>query len=425
MKGSVLTMLENHPALDAERTGSKELLNRFCLPPEFDYSSYRSVLLVGGRGCGKTMLLRWLRHKLSGLAVYGDLRKIARPVSMDTGLGGLAWKGISPNNELAAAAKTITCLALWFAKECGKRTIPIPKKTLRMTLPRVLRNSSMSLNDLYEEFCYTGLEYFTRGPTIEALLDLFHEVHIERPDDGLVLLLDRAEDVPYPSLTVLLSLLDQSHKFRTILACRPGLINMKSASSDLSIAGDHYDVIHLGSAPYSTGWQQFQNEALTSWLPKTMAIIPSEYRFLIANLTRDCFRSALKIAHSSTNKDDQFCEKSLVNATKNIQDNLLGAFQGHVRDYNSDVRRLLREIRRDLNDKFKLPLLIRNEEARQPLLFQYPLPFGELTRNEQFVYLALRSGFFTTKHGIQWHPNETYDEFELNPIMIWQKGDTW
>ena len=418
-------MIESHPALDAEKTSTSTLMTRFRVPPGAHDVFARNTLLVGNRGSGKTMLLRWKRHDYNGTAIYGDLKKIVNSVSSDTGLGGIAWRGLSPNNEAAATAKTISLIAYWFAAQCNKRNVRIPTSVFRRTLPRSLREHELDLDELYEDIFYSPLEQFARGPTIDSLLELLNEVGDSTEGSRLLILLDRAELVPYPSLSVVLSLLDQSHSFMTVVASRPGLIAMKGGKADVPVPGDHYAVHHLGASPYSHEWVSYTRSILGSWLPKSISAISKERLGNLLWLSRDSLRSALKITHGSVGAKHGFDYTMYKGAIFNLRDNLLSAAQGYLRDYNPDIRRLLREIRRTSPGGLVLPIELSPPGRETPILFQANRSFGELSREEKFIYLALRCGMITTLHGEPWHPDSTYRSFELNPLLIWDEGDKW
>jgi|GEM_PF-3669086 len=427
---ALVNKLDGFLVLDAEKTPSKILLDRFQAPPNFGNSLLRSTLIFGTRGSGKTMLLTWLRHSEKNdksIRLYGDLRKITNPVSSDTGLGSLSYEGINPDLELCARAKTIACFAIWFARECKRRAgVIVPDYEFRQVLPRKLRNKdSYDLSELSNELYYTGLEEFKQGPNIEALLDLFSEVHENYSEEGLYLYLDRAEEAPYPSLGVILDLLDQAHCFTVMVAARPGLINMKSATSRLPAPGDHYTVLHHGVTPYADEWRFFMTEILKSWLPKTYSIIPDDYRSLISMLARDSIRSGLRIIHGSVDKNGRFSEACFMDSLQNLQENLLSAAQGFLGEYNRDIKGFLRDIRKDMGAVVKFPLGIKPSSPERLMLVQTERNFEELSKEEKFLYKALYTGLLTTINDEQWHPNKTYYHFEVNPLLVWQKGDLW
>ena len=67
-----------------------DLLNDFVLPPIFEdidfQKSAKPKIFVGGRGCGKTMLLRYLSHRTS----FSQFKNVISPNSFDN--LGLYWK---------------------------------------------------------------------------------------------------------------------------------------------------------------------------------------------------------------------------------------------------------------------------------------------------------------------------------------------
>lgn len=246
-----------------------------------------------------------------------------------------------------------------------------------------------------------------------------------KDNSSLLILLDRAEDVPYLSLGVVFSLFDQSNPFLTVVASRPGiLIPMNPLSSSAIIPNDHYDIHHLGASPYSSKWREYAFDVLSAWFPNAISRSHREEFDLVLNLSRDSFRTAFELVYNSIEESSgTFSEKEFFEFIQIKQDVLLRAAQGHLRHLNARLQDLITEIRRETKP-FKLPILLELPDRRKRNL-QLFNNFRELSGEEMFVQLALRSGFFTTTHGRNWHPYAEIFEVEIPPIFIWERGDQW
>jgi len=389
-------------------------------------------MLVGTRGAGKTMLLRRLRHTHPGLAVYGDLRKILNAISNDTGAAGLTFDEISPSLEHAIRAKAVALLAYWLADQLRDRGLSLPLPSLRLTLPRALRSqapSDSSIVDwLGENLYFADLDSFADGPPSQALIDLASAIATAASgsqDAPLLLLLDRAEEVVYPALTPILQLLDQSHPFLAVVATRPGLVGPDSlAQAGAPIPGDHYDIRHLGAAPYSAEWQQFQRAVLEGWVPCSLDKIPAAELALVQRVTRDAIRSTLEVVYESVGDAGTYEKGRAITAISRIKEMLIDAAQGQLHHLNDDLRGLFRKIRK-ADRKFKLPIMLRLGGARQHYLLGAARPFHDMSRDEKFVALGLRTGILTTCDGVGWHPYRPLDSVEIHPLVIWEENDPW
>ena len=49
----------------------------------------------------------------------------------------------------------------------------------------------------------------------------------------------------------------------------------------------------------------------------------------------------------------------------------------------------------------------------------------DMSKDEQIIYLGLRTGLFTTINGTSWHPACFLDEVEIPPLFLWGDGDKW
>jgi hypothetical protein len=246
----------------------------------------------------------------------------------------------------------------------------------------------------------------------------------ERVSGRLLILLDRAEEIPYPCLTPVLSLLDQIHPFFTIIAARPGILGPDQLlTSDTPTPGDHYDIRHLGASPYSDEWRAFQVDVLKAWIPAAFSDLPLDALTLLLRLSRDSSRHALELVYNAVNAEGVYVEEFTLKRIELLRDTLLSAAQGKLRRLNPDLKELIRTVRRRFDPVVLPVLLVLGLDSQRSLAM--PRPIREMTREEKFVRLALRTGFFSVKDGATWHPYAPLDAVELSPLFLWQQGDEW
>lgn len=430
-------MKDKQPPLDAEQVSTDDLKDAFLQPPGIGaFPPGRSTLLVGARGSGKTMLLRTARHHDDYVAIYGDLRKILNGVSADTGVGGLSFNEIAPSEEGYLHDKTAGLLMLWLAQESKKRDVAFSREQIVKVLPPGVRsqipNDDQTIEWLDENLPTITPGMFRRAPNLDILYDLideFAERVRNKCGKNLLLLLDRAEEVPFPCLVPVLRLLDQNHSFRVVIACRPGILGSTPAvHPSLPRAGDHYDVRHLGYAPYSKEWRKFQVDVLRVWIPKSLEAIPHDALETLLKICRDSMRCALELVYNSIEDDGRYSESRSRAAVENLKTMLFGAVQGSLRKLNDDIGGILKAIRQ--SPGYKLPVLLEIPSAdtskhEQLHLLDNANSFHASTRTEQFVRLALRTWLLSVPDGTHWSPFVRLDALELNPIFLWDWGDTW
>ena len=411
------------PPSDAEKCNKDILLKNFCCPPDFTKDISRSALIVGTRGSGKTYFLRTCRHTHNGVAVIGDLKFILNSITRDIGGAGLSFDFIKPSLEPLIRSKTIALIAAWLVDKLKKNNIDLPESMLKSLVP-----TTININEnLFINLAETDIESFLHTGSIDSFLYFLNEISIlcEEYKGQLLILLDRSEDVPYPCLFPIFSLLDQSNQFLTIIASRPGIIGPHNLLSPFSMSpGDHFDIFHLGASPYSSAWRKYSYSVLSTWLPNAFSQYPDNFKQLILSLSRDSLRNAVKIVYNSIdNESGLYNNNKFIEQFSFLQETLLQAAQASLRHLCPDLKRFISQIRNSITT-FKLPLLLKFQECKQS---QIPIlkPFCNLTKSERFLSLALRSGFFTTKDSQSWHPFLTLNEVEIPPIYIWKEGDPW
>ncbi len=421
------------PPLDAEKTNKNQVVANYRTPPEIESQIARSTLLVGTRGSGKTMFLRHRRHQHDGVAVYGDLRKIATPISGELGAGGMSFE-IKPSLEPVIRSKAAGLVAAWAAQQVLERLPNFPWPALLAVLPPHLRMrgelpSPDAMSSLRETIANCPLLDFGSYAGQEPLEDFLAAVSEQASRQGsgpLLLLLDRAEEVPYPALPVVMRLLDQSFPFLTVVASRPGILGADNqGSGDVPVPGDHYNVRHLGASPYSAQWEMFQESVLRAWLPRTIEAIPPQELHHLIRLCRDSARHALEVVHYSLDDGGGYTSARANSRLRLLRDTLLLAAQGSLRGMNNDLRAFVARIRKRLGSPLELPVRLRFAGDGQRRLPNIPAYFLELTKEERAVRVGLRAGFFTTEHGVPWHPFLQLEAVEIPPILVWEEGDRW
>lgn len=421
------------PPLDAEKTGTEQLLENFQWPPDLDRELTRSTLLVGTRGSGKTMYLRRSRHKMHGLAIYGDLRKVLNPLTSDIGVAGLSFKEIPASQEQFLRAKTIALIAHWVFSKVVDAGVELDTLTLERVLPtqclNVRRVANVSLNALREALETAPLPAFRDGPRQSAFDDFLEYIgeKVKGSSERLIILLDRAEEVPYPGLSPVMQLLDQRHEFLAIIATRPGILGPNhQMSPDVPIPGDHYNLRHLGASPYCSEWRTFVSDVLGVWLPRSTTCVPDEEFNWLLSVARDSLRNALELLYNALDRDNHYSPRRARRQLALIRDTQLKAAQGQMRRLNGDLSALIRKVRQRAGTEIMmLPVALSVRSMKQGSLFAGPKHPRDMTRDEQAICLGLRTGFFTTLDGVVWHPFSKVDTFEIPPLFVWEEGDTW
>lgn len=417
--------------LDAEKVSNDILRKCYLSPPGFEKLANKSTLLVGGRGSGKTMFLRALRHTNKGISVFGDLRLILNSISIDIGAGGLMFSRISPGEEPAIQGKTAAILSWWLATALKKKGISPSLSLLRKILPRSLKNflsDGDALSERMGNLFYDSEITEYRSDSIlsffiEFVLDLAHKC--QKAEGPLLILLDRAQDIPYPCLEPIYALLEHGNHFITVVATKPGIFwPHKSDPSDCSPSSIKFEVRHLGASPYSSSWRAYLNTVIDTWLPHSVDRVPSIHLEELLSIARDSIRVALDLAHNSINRKGAFDHSKFIESIANLRGPLVSGSQSLLRDFNDDINSYLFKLRRSLWD-FRLPVNIEIKSSDRDHHLAQPKPMKEMSRDELFVNIGLRTGLFKTINGVSWHPLICLDTVEVNPLALWRDGDKW
>jgi hypothetical protein len=432
---------DNQPPYDAEKIDKKLLKVQFKQPPGVgELPPTRSTLLVGARGSGKTMLLMAASTKTDYTALYGDLRKILNGVSADTGFSGLSFN-VRPSEERYLQSKAAALLGLWVVRESLNRNLPVSILYLRKLVPDELSSqvdediTDEAISLLAEKMSELRPSAYPKVARLDILCMLIDEISqkaISRHKKGLVLLLDRAEEVPFPGLVPVLRLMDQDNSFRAVVACRPGILGSSpNIDPSLPTAGDHFDVRHLGHSPYSDEWNVFQREVLSAWIPESVKALPIKVLHTLLKISRDSLRTALELVYNSSDERTRYNENLSNCAIENLQAQLLDAAQGTLHTLNNDLSVLIRNIRKA--DGYHLPVALEmrfqgsgeKNISNQLSLLTNNSSYENATKLEQFIRLGLRTWLLSVPHGMRWSPSVQLSQIELNPIYLWKRGDRW
>lgn len=424
------------PPLDAEKASSQQLVDNFCPPPDLESKLSRSTLVVGTRGSGKTYYLRHCKHSCEGLALYGDLRKILNPLSCDTGAGGTTFREIAAADEAPIRRKAVALLAYWLHSRCNEEEVAISNKPFHSVLPKDIRKNtdpdhSNFVDEVREQLEDAPLSYFRQRSNRTAFEEFLEKLSttITQSHGDFTILLDRAEEVPYPGLTPVMNLLDQSHSFKTVVATRPGILGPEhQLTIQVPIPGDHYNVRHLGATPYSESWRDLVKCILSNWFPISEIGIPPIEQEWVCHVARDSIRIAIEIVYNALNSEGVYEIGRARRQLELIKGWQLVHCQGQLRRLNPDISRILKKLRAQMDKNqqpWQLPIRIETGEGRQKRFSGMPRHIRDMSKDEQIIYLGLRTGLFTTINGTSWHPACFLDEVEIPPLFLWRDGDKW
>ena len=408
------------PPYDAEKASTEQVRANYRTPPGTQREFGRGTLVVGRRGVGKTLLLRYHRHTFDGLALYGDLFKILTAIASDTGAGGLTFD-ISSDLEPLIVSKTNALLAYWIMEGAYDSGANLSWDALQRVLPASLRSTvptgsdvKTELDGLYARLFRAPLDDFTNDESSRGLDALIGSLS-EMANGRLLLLLDRAELVPSPCITSVFRLMDQSAPCTTVIASRPGILGQAFTNTAYRPApGDHFNLWHLGSHPYSEDWQDFVAECLAVWTPNFVESMQRDHLAWVITMSRDSLRTALELTYNSIDQSGAITVEATAAQLEVVQRMLLQAAEGELADVHSDLAFFLADVRR--RTRRASPVLLKIRDGRQQL-------FHERTALDRMIDIALRVGLFAMPHGEAWHPFVQPHELEIPAIYLWRMED--
>ena len=415
---------------DADKMSTEQLTEAHVPHPGIPRAFVRSCLVIGSRGAGKTFVLRHRRHTAHPDAIYISLQKTLRSLASDAGVGG---RTVIYPPDLAATltSKAMAILATTISQRVAERGLPehVVVDALRPLLPRGIQplSGASDLPAIAKAVNGSRLDEWPE-PARHLLFDFIEQVY-ELTSGSLALFFDRADDAPLPALSLVLGLLDQSLPCLVVVAARPSVSRVLAGGFDPTlIAGDHYDVFHLGSQPYAEAWRTFLLESLTRFLAvnEVLGVPVSELSWL-PHFARDSIRDALLLAQAistagGSNSLDARREV-LLNVRAQRIDRARTALHPAVSDFAAFTRLVQRRCAKAL-DGPPLPVVLRLGDASlQPQLSL--LPAGQ-DRRTLTLLDGMRAEAFHYPPGTLWTPYEIPTRVELAPLLAWNgRNDKW
>lgn len=415
------------PWVDGEKIPDEQITAIFRTPPGVPPIFYRSCLVIGSRGAGKTTLFRYQKEVHAGPAIHISLSTEFASITQQTGLGPLA-SDIPATLEPLIIGKAISLLALSIITRLLKKEILSPTTLLSPCISRRFHSKSMSadvqsLARLRADVSGAPLSDF-RGladaSPLPSLVSALGEL-AQQSGGPLLLLLDRADMVLGPALIPVFQLLDQSAQYIAVVAMRPGHASQILAKlSGSGVAGDHYALVHLGIEPRSKDWIKFLAAAIHAQFESHFEAIPDDILDLIVAASRDSIRVALELFARYTSPSRSAATDELMAAIQDLRDNQLASAQHTLQTYHQNLRQVLKDVRLEVvrkNGAVDGPVLLSIRERAPETLFQ------ESSGLHKFVDAGLRCGALCMPEGERWLPGLRPHQVEIPPILLWERGD--
>ncbi len=336
------------PWVDGEKIPDEDVRRIFRQPPGAPPAFYRSSLVIGSRGVGKTTLLRYHKETHNGIAVHINLATVFGSLTKQTALGPLGFDH-PPDLERALAGKAGSLLALEFAERVLRKGVSVGEAELGLCLPAELRPQTNGVTKEWidrarKDVARTGLEVFAdigEGRPLTEFVAALGDTSVHGPGP-LLLLLDRADMVASAALEPIFELLDQSAQYVVLLAMRPGHVSQTVATlGETVVPGDHYGIVHLGTEPLSQEWNAFATEAVEAQIGE-LSEVPSATAQAIIRISRDSLRTALELfaRYLWSGRHEELLE-----ALGDLHENQMTAAQKILQKYQPDFRGLVNDLR--------------------------------------------------------------------------------
>jgi hypothetical protein len=412
---------------DAERIPSSQLRETHVPQPGAPLAFRRSSLVIGCQGTGKTFLLRHRKQTTHHGSVYLNLLKALHSLARDTGLGGRSVP-LPAEDTKRIQAKTAALIATAVTEQCAKEAggeVAVSLRVLDPVIPAPLRTrrrcSVAAASEMRRAVNALDVAAWPVADSAPLFLDALAGIQDAYPLP-LALFLDRAEDVPTPSVRILLQLLDQSSGVLTVMAARPGISQLLPAGHDPTLVpGDHYDLYHIGADPYEKLWQSFGVQATKNFLDAQGIACPGESDLQWAvTLARDSLRLAQEFAQiaAATPSVQQLDERRrAVNALRSRK--LVSTSVALVTrdgDFGNIVKSLQGRVRARLGTEPQFPVLLQMDESQRDLSL---LSTTDPVRS--YLLRALQIEALYLPPGRHWHPYVLPGELELAPLLAWNQ----
>ena len=413
------------PWIEGEKIPDERIQEIFRQPPDVPLRYFRSALVIGARGAGKTTLFRYLKEVHDGIAIHISLTTEFASLTKQTGYGALAYD-IPSVMEPLIIGKANSLLACSIAERLVRKKCAVPHDAFFACIPQdvlssvtqITNDNVMDIKKAIAQAVPQAFENLAELQPLPEFVTILGEALEERHGE-LMLLFDRADMVISPSLVPVIQLLDQSSRYVALVAMRPCPVS-SSVSSLGSIPGDHYSVVHLGTHPYSREWSEFVEGAVMAQLKQEFSKIPSKVKSTILTISRDSLRTALELSARYLSVQNDSADKELIAALEDLKENQLAAAEQTLQRYHSNFRRMLNDLVKKTkakHGKINGPLVISVEEAPGDDLF------NKATRLNRFVEEGLRCGALSMPTNQRWTPGLHPTEFEIPPLLVWTKGD--
>lgn len=416
---------------DGEQIPDEKVADWFAPPPGVPERFARSTLVVGARGAGKTILLRYHKERHHGIAIRLPLGGILSPIQKQLALGVLA-EDLPPAIRAAAEGKASSLVALALAERIFRRGLPVGRGVVGQCLPDQIAVALGGQGDIGEdELRRTKAQIaamppgeFTPLASTNALASFVTEIGelCGTAGEPLLLLLDKADLAPRACMPLVLSLLDQPETYTAVVAMRPGHGSPGLyANSEVPVPGDHYDIVHLGQRPRTPEWESVVVRAVQAQLGSLDALTSDAHALMLV-LARDSVRIALEVAARYLQSAESGREKEFYLALEDEQRQLTGAAKSIMRPDHEDFLSFVSQTRAQVVRRFGRipgPVTIRAKPVQTTL-------FGGENRMDRMISAGLREGVLCSAEDQPWVPGVSMDVFEIHPIVLWTpRSEFW
>lgn len=420
-----------YPA-DGEKLSARQLHSTYVAHPGVDEYFRRGTLVIGTRGSGKTFLLRHRKHFRHEGAIYVNLLTCLGSMARDLGLGGRSLD-YGEDQRAWVQSKTAALIILSVLEQLLKdrRSGAARAAQFINSLPLLPADLQVSGEPTLESVVALRLRtnrkrlesWGHHAPSVDYLAEGLTQIN-SVVDNGLTLFLDRAEDIPAPSLKAILPLLDQSIPFLTVIAARPGVAHLMADEVDPTFTpGDHFDVIHLGADPYEEDWTMFSRIAVQNHLAANSKETDDMQLLTWASrLARDSVRSAAQFAQIGLAYPDLTQRADRIYRLQSFQlATLKSELQPEHPNYAALIDRLRHRCRDELIQGPQKALCVR--VIRKDLQLTLLNHRSALT---DFLLKAIRCEALYLPPGEVWHPFSLPTTFEIPPLLVWNRENlTW